>query len=46
MTASRGLAEIVLLVKDAERSLRFYRDVLGLTVISPDSEGELELVFR
>jgi catechol 2,3-dioxygenase len=32
----RGLAEIVLLVQDVERSLAFYRDLLGLTVISPE----------
>jgi catechol 2,3-dioxygenase-like lactoylglutathione lyase family enzyme len=31
----RGLAEVVLLVRDLEKSLSFYRDVLGLTVISP-----------
>jgi catechol 2,3-dioxygenase-like lactoylglutathione lyase family enzyme len=30
-----GLAEIVLLVQDLQRSLAFYRDTLGLTVISP-----------
>jgi catechol 2,3-dioxygenase-like lactoylglutathione lyase family enzyme len=29
------LAEIVLLVDDLDRSLAFYRDTLGLTVISP-----------
>jgi catechol 2,3-dioxygenase-like lactoylglutathione lyase family enzyme len=32
----RGLAEVVLLVQDVERSLAFYRDLLGLTVISPE----------
>ncbi len=31
----RALAEIVLFVQDMERSLAFYRDLLGLTVISP-----------
>ncbi|MBM2811759.1 MAG: hypothetical protein HW416_2518 [Chloroflexi bacterium] len=31
----RGLAEIVLMVADVQRSLHFYRDVLGLSVISP-----------
>ena len=31
----RGLAEIVLHVQDLERSVAFYRDLLGLTVISP-----------
>ena len=33
--AIRGLAEIVLMVKDLETSLQFYRDVLGLETISP-----------
>ena len=31
----RALAEVVLLCQDLERSLQFYRDVLGLEVISP-----------
>jgi catechol 2,3-dioxygenase-like lactoylglutathione lyase family enzyme len=31
-----GLAEVVLLVRDLESSLRFYRDILGMTVISPE----------
>jgi catechol 2,3-dioxygenase-like lactoylglutathione lyase family enzyme len=31
-----GLAEVVLLVRDLEASLRFYRDTLGMTVISPE----------
>jgi catechol 2,3-dioxygenase len=35
MSAITGLAEIVLVVEDLERSLRFYRDILGLEVISP-----------
>ncbi len=35
MTKIRGLAEIVLSVHDLGRSVDFYRDVLGLTVISP-----------
>jgi catechol 2,3-dioxygenase len=30
-----GLAEVVLNVRDMDRSLAFYRDLLGLTVISP-----------
>jgi len=34
-SAVRALAEIVLMVRDLEESLRFYRDVLGLEVISP-----------
>ena len=35
MAGIRGLAEIVLTVGDLDRSVAFYRDVLGLTVISP-----------
>src|SRR4051812_33462849 len=31
----QGLAEVVLFVHDMEASLGFYRDLLGLTVISP-----------
>jgi catechol 2,3-dioxygenase len=31
-----GLAEVVLLVQDLEKSVSFYRDLLGLTVISPE----------
>lgn len=38
----RGLAEIVLFVQDKEKSVAFYRDALGLTVISPP---ELPAVF-
>ena len=30
-----GLAEVVLNVRDMDRALGFYRDLLGLTVISP-----------
>jgi len=33
--ALRGLVEVVLVVADVERSTQFYRDVLGLEVISP-----------
>jgi catechol 2,3-dioxygenase-like lactoylglutathione lyase family enzyme len=37
MTFIRGLAEIVLSVHDLNASLRFYRDTLGLTLVSqPD----------
>jgi catechol 2,3-dioxygenase-like lactoylglutathione lyase family enzyme len=35
MSRIRGLAEVVLNVHDQQASLAFYRDVLGLTVISP-----------
>jgi catechol 2,3-dioxygenase len=31
-----GLVEVVFLVQDLERSVAFYRDLLGLTVISPE----------
>ena len=44
MTAIRGLAEIVLLVENVDRSLAFYRDELGLAVISPpDLKGPVFL---
>jgi catechol 2,3-dioxygenase-like lactoylglutathione lyase family enzyme len=33
--AVEGLAEVVLNVHDMQRSLAFYRDLLGLSVISP-----------
>jgi catechol 2,3-dioxygenase-like lactoylglutathione lyase family enzyme len=36
MGSISGLAEVVLLVQDLEKSLRFYRDTLGMTVISPE----------
>jgi catechol 2,3-dioxygenase-like lactoylglutathione lyase family enzyme len=35
MAAVARLVEVVLVVEDLERSLRFYRDTLGLEVISP-----------
>lgn len=35
MTRVAGLAEIVLWVHDVDAALRFYRDLLGLEVISP-----------
>lgn len=35
MTAVRGIAEIVLWVHSLAESLRFYRDMLGLEMISP-----------
>jgi catechol 2,3-dioxygenase len=34
-TVIRGLAEIVLMVQDMPAALHFYRDVLGMEVISP-----------
>ena len=37
MRAVVGIAEIVLWTADKERSLQFYRDLLGLEVISPPS---------
>lgn len=40
----RGLGEIVLLVHDIERSLAFYRDLIGLTVMArPDARGAVFL---
>lgn len=35
MSNIRGLAEIVLTVQDKQASVAFYRDVLGLEVVSP-----------
>lgn len=35
MTEVVGIAEIVLWTSDKEKALRFYRDLLGLKVISP-----------
>ena len=35
MSALQGLVEVVLVVGDIERSLAFYRDTLGLELISP-----------
>ena len=32
-----GLAEVVLMVRDLDAATRFYRDVLGMEVISPPS---------
>lgn len=42
MPRIRGIAEIVLNVHDTQRALAFYRDLLGLEVISPP---ELPNVF-
>ena len=35
MSRIRGLTELVIWVRDMEKALHFYRDVLGLTVMSP-----------
>jgi catechol 2,3-dioxygenase-like lactoylglutathione lyase family enzyme len=35
VTAIRGLVEVVLVVENIERSVQFYRDALGLEIISP-----------
>jgi catechol 2,3-dioxygenase-like lactoylglutathione lyase family enzyme len=44
MSAIKGLAEIVLSVRDSAASLAFYRDLLGLTQISPpDRPGPIFL---
>ena len=44
MSKIRGIAEVVIWVRDMERALHFYRDVLGLTVMSPpDFRGALFL---
>ena len=44
MSSIRGLAEIVLVCQDIQASLAFYRDVLGLQVVSPaDFKGPLFL---
>ena len=37
MAVIRGLVEVVLTVDDIEKSLSFYRDTLGLELISPPS---------
>ena len=36
MSSIRGLAEVVLTVQDIQASVAFYRDVLGLEVLSPE----------
>lgn len=44
MSSIRGLAEVVLVVQDLQASLAFYRDLLGLTVVSPaDFKGPVFL---
>jgi len=44
MSAISRLVEVVLVVEDLERSLRFYRDTLGLEVVSP--AGALAVFLR
>ena len=45
MAKIRGLTEVVISVHDMEKSLNFYRDVLGLTVMSPpDFRGAVFLL--
>ena len=42
----RGLTEVVILVHDMEKSVNFYRDVIGLTVMSsPDIRGAVFLLI-
>ena len=36
MSSIRGLAEVVLMVRDMQASIAFYRDTLGLEIISPE----------
>ena len=44
MSKIRGLAEVVIWVHDMDRALGFYRDALGLTVMSPpDFRGAIFL---
>ena len=43
MVVTTGVVEIVLMVADVEASRRFYTEVLGLRVISPDFGGPVFL---
>lgn len=43
VVTTTGVVEIVLMVQDVERSRKFYSDVLGLRVISPDLRGPVFL---
>lgn len=46
MAQIRGLVEVVISVHDMEKSLGFYRDILGLKVMSPpDVRGAVFLVI-
>ena len=45
MAKIRGLTEVVISVHDMEKSLNFYRDILGLRVMSPpDARGAVFLL--
>jgi len=45
MTTIRGLTEVVISVHNMEKSLNFYRDILGLKVMSPaDIRGAVFLL--
>ncbi len=47
MPEIRGLTEVVIWVHNMEESLHFYRDLLGLTVMSPpDFRGAVFLTSR
>ncbi len=39
MSAIRGLTELVIWVRDMEKALQFYRDALGLSIMSPPDFG-------
>lgn len=43
MVTARGLAEVVLMVEDIQKAEQFYRDVLGMRVISPNLGGPVFL---
>src|SRR5690348_11683616 len=43
MSAIASLVEVVLVVEDLQRSLAFYRDTLGLEVISPPAASAVFL---
>ncbi len=43
MSKLEGLAELALMVENVEASLVFYRDILGMTLVSPDGRGPVHL---
>ena len=44
MSKIRGLTEVVIMVQDMEKSLQFYRDLLGMRVLAqPDARGAVFL---